>query len=76
MYIPDFMLAIEYQGIQHYKVIDFFGGEKGFEEIQRRDKKKLSLAELNGVKIEYIKYDENITEKVNEIIKNLNFANV
>ena len=70
VYIPDFMLAIEYQGIQHYKVIDFFGGEKGFEEIQRRDKKKLSLAELNGVKIEYIKYDENITEKVNEIIKN------
>ena len=30
IYIPSINVGIEYQGIQHYKSIDFFGGEEAF----------------------------------------------
>ncbi len=66
-YIPELKLAVEYQGVQHYKPIDIFGGEKGLEETQFRDKIKLEIAKHNGVAIEYVKYDEDIQKRVKEI---------
>jgi len=38
-FIPDLSLAIEYQGRLHYEPIDYFGGEEGFEEVKKRDKR-------------------------------------
>ena len=53
-YLPDFNSVIEYQGQQHYKNIDYFGGQEGFKCRQTNDKikreycadKNISLLEL------------------------------
>ncbi|MCL4549015.1 MAG: hypothetical protein M1480_17115 [Bacteroidetes bacterium] len=66
-FIPKLNLAIEYQGIQHFKSIDYFGGEIGFEYRVVMDKKKKELSEKNGVSIEYINYNDNIMNKVKQI---------
>ena len=63
IYIKELNIAIEYQGEQHYKPIDIFGGEEGFIECQKRDKLKKALCEANGVKLIYFKYDEKLTEE-------------
>lgn len=52
-YLPDFNIAIECQGIQHFEPIDFFGGEKGFQEQIKRDKIKNELCNKHGIKIIY-----------------------
>lgn len=37
IYIPSLKVAIEYQGVQHYEPVDFFGGEEGYSETHERD---------------------------------------
>ena len=74
-YIPEYNFAIECQGEQHYKPVDFANkGEEWakmkFEQIKNNDKKKSILCEENNVKLYYIKYNENVVEKLNKILKN------
>ena len=38
--MPSMKLAIEYQGIQHYQALDFFGGEEAFKQREQLDKQK------------------------------------
>ena len=56
--------AIEYQGQQHFKPVDFFGGIEHFNKQVERDKKKQVLSKENGVKIVYINYNEIISESL------------
>ena len=42
-------MAVEYDGIQHYKPVKKFGGEKGFIKTQERDAKKEKLSKLNNI---------------------------
>ena len=63
IWIPSLNTGIEYQGEQHYRPVEYFGGAKTFAEQQERDKKKLQLCEENGVKLIYVQkgYDiENV----------------
>lgn len=66
-YLPLYDLYVEYNGIQHYKPVEHFGGEKQLEKQQYYDslkKKKL------GNKLVIIRYDEDIEESfVNKILK-------
>jgi len=57
IWIPSRMAAIEYQGIQHFRAIDFFGGETAFEDRKRRDAGKRTLCEKHGVRLLEIAYD-------------------
>lgn len=69
-YLPEYNIAIECQGMQHFKEIDFFGGEKGFSDVKKRDKVKQKLCYENDIKILYytnINYNEFLGEK---LIKN------
>ena len=53
IWIPKHKIGIEYQGLQHDKPIDFFGGEEGFIEGQKRDLRKKELFnENNSILIE------------------------
>ena len=57
-YLPDYNIAIECQGGQHYKPVDYAGlgkewAEKQFLLNQSRDRKKKELCEENGIKIIY-----------------------
>lgn len=55
-YIEDLNLLIEYDGIQHYEAIDFFGGQKHLEYVQFLDSIKTKWCEENGVELLRIPY--------------------
>lgn len=67
-YLPQYNVAIECQGIQHFNPVAYFGGTKRFEENQERDRLKKELCEQNGVKLLYYsnlkEYHEFLGEKV------------
>lgn len=52
-YIPNFNIAIECQGIQHFTPLKIFGGEEGFKSQIKRDELKNKLSEENGIKLLY-----------------------
>ncbi len=68
-YLPDYNIGIECQGRQHFEPIDFFGGEKGYDEIVERDKRKLQLCIENKIKLIYFASDKRIK---NDIINDFN----
>ncbi len=61
IYICGLKIAIEYQGIQHFEPVDYFGGEESFNKQQERDKLKAQRSKENGVALIYINYWEDIT---------------
>jgi hypothetical protein len=66
-YIPSKNLCIEYNGLQHYKPIEFFGGELYFNEIVKRDKIKEKYCQDNNILLIKIKYTTN-KDRISEII--------
>jgi len=69
VYIPELRLAVEYQGEQHFRPIEAFGGKEGFLRTVERDRLKAQLSKINGVRVEYIRYDEDIVQRCQEIIQ-------
>jgi len=65
--IEDIGVAIEYQGLQHDKPVEFFGGEKAFIENQKRDKRKNNLCKRHGVKLIYVREGYSLEEVINSI---------
>ena len=68
-YIPALNSCIEFDGIQHFEPIDYFGGEKALKEVQRRDGIKTIYCKEKGIKLLRIRYDEDVEEKLNSILK-------
>jgi hypothetical protein len=70
IFIPAFAVAIEYQGVQHFKPVELFGGEAGFREAQIRDKRKRQLCKANGIKLIYFAHSEELSvEQVEKKLK-------
>ena len=57
-YLPKYKTVIEYNGIQHYKINDFFGGKSSFLRGKERDKIKRKLLSKNNVKLIEVRFDE------------------
>ena len=55
-YLPDLNLLIEYDGPQHFRPVEAFGGEIGFEKTLHRDHMKNKLAKENKIKLLRIIY--------------------
>lgn len=55
-YLPDFNILIEYDGEQHYKPVEIWGGEKGFENQKRLDAIKNKFASDSGMTLIRIPY--------------------
>ena len=55
-YLPNFNLLIEYQGEQHERPIDIFGGEEQFKIQQEHDKRKREYAQNHYIKLLEIWY--------------------
>ena len=51
LFIPSLQTAIEYQGIQHYRPVDFFGGEDALQQRKELDRVKRQLCEENHVRL-------------------------
>jgi hypothetical protein len=49
IWLPKLRVAIEYHGAQHFRPVQFFGGESAFRATVERDKKKASIARRNRV---------------------------
>tara|TARA_Y100000590_G_scaffold211108_1_gene239193 strand:+ start:2315 stop:3469 length:1155 start_codon:yes stop_codon:yes gene_type:complete len=69
IFIEEINVAIEYQGAQHYKPVDFFGGEEAFKKNVERDKRKNRLCKLNGINLIYVNEGYNIDDVYNEVSK-------
>ena len=62
-YLPDHNMCIEYNGIQHYEPVKYFGGKKAFEIIKKRDNIKRKFCDKNQINMINIKYD-NISKEI------------
>lgn len=69
IYFPNLNIAVEYQGLQHYEPIDFFGGHEAFERNQERDQRKRRLCETNGCTLVYVNSNYDLDLVVEEIRK-------
>ena len=67
-YLPELNILIEFDGIQHFKPISYFGGKKEFNDLKIRDDIKNKYAKINSIKLIRIKYNENVENKLNYII--------
>lgn len=64
-YLPDYNICIEYDGEQHFKPIDYFGGVEAFVDTQRRDREKDAYCIRNNIKLFRIPYwDKNKLETI------------
>ena len=60
IFIPDINVGVEYQGIQHFKPIRYFGGSKKYEYTISKDKEKFEKCKNNGIKLFYFSTEKNI----------------
>jgi hypothetical protein len=60
------IMFVEYNGEQHYKPIERWGGVKGLEDVQRRDRIKADFAQANGLHLIIIPYTD--FERIGTII--------
>ena len=63
LYIPSLQTAVEYQGIQHYRPVEFFGGEEALNQRQELDRTKKELCGCNNVRLIEWPYSMEPTEK-------------
>lgn len=74
-YLPDYNKLIEFQGIQHEKAIEYFGGEEKFKIQQEHDRRKKLYAKDHNIElIEIWYYDYSRIEEI--LINELNLKSV
>lgn len=73
-YLPKYNIAIECQGEQHFMPIDFSNAHNHKSAMSKyelnclRDKNKFNLCKNHDIRVFYINYDENVTERIKEIL--------
>lgn len=67
-YLPILRCAIEYDGEQHYRPVDFFGGEEGFKNRQLHDKIKTQYCDDNGIRLIRIPYNKSVEQELNNTL--------
>jgi hypothetical protein len=66
IFIPEYNILIEYDGIQHFKPVKYFGGEEVFKKTVENDNIKDEFAKKKGIKLIRIPYTD--FSKINEIL--------
>jgi hypothetical protein len=67
-YLPDYNCCIEYDGEQHYRPVDYFGGENSFKKTVMHDKIKNDYCKDNNIKLLRISYFANVDEELNNFL--------
>lgn len=79
-YLPDYSIAIECQGVQHFKPVEKYNGEKGYMATLKRDKHKFDICKAHGINILYFansqdyipkKYHGRIYTSIRELINEI-----
>lgn len=63
-YLPNYNILIEYNGIQHYEPVDYFGGQKAFESQVLKDKIKKEYCKKNNILLFEIPYFRDVDEEL------------
>lgn len=72
-YLPTLNIAIEYDGIQHFKPVEVFGGKEAYKLQVKKDKIKNDYCKSKGIKLIRIPYTtNNIKKLLDEELKQLN----
>jgi hypothetical protein len=64
-YLPDYNMCIEYNGEQHYKEVNYWGGIEGLKNQKIKDKIKMDYCLKEKIELLIIKYDESVCDKLN-----------
>lgn len=67
-YLPDYNAIVEYDHMQHFEPIDYFGGIDSFEKTVKHDKIKNAYCKENGISLLRIPYYKNIEEALNNFL--------
>ena len=67
-YLPDYNYCIEYDGVQHFEPIDYFGGQEAFERTVEHDNMKNEYCKNNGIELLRIPYFKNVEEELNNFL--------
>ena len=85
IFIPQYNIAVEYQGRQHFIPIDYFGGEKSFKSQYKRDIDKYNECKEHNIHLLYFSNEneipndymdsiytkeEDLLNRINQIINN------
>ena len=73
-YLTELNILIEYQGIQHFKPIDTFGGEERFKYQQEKDNIKRAFAKENNIKLIEIPYTYKTKEDIKKFLSKENIV--
>lgn len=76
-FLPEYNVAIEYDGEQHFKSIEFFGGEEGLRRTIERDEIKNRYCKDNNIILYRISYKDRdfIEDIIKEILQELIITN-
>ena len=69
-------LLFECQGLQHYKVISFFGGEEGFKKRQLYDQIKKDWCKEHNIPLLCIRYNQNVQSTIKRFLKRKNYSDI
>jgi hypothetical protein len=67
IFVPGLSVAVEYQGEQHDRPVEFFGGEKAFAQTVERDQRKASLCRRHGIRLLYVSDGYRLADVVLEV---------
>lgn len=67
-YLPHYHLGIEYDGIQHFKPINYFGGIDSYLGITKRDRNKDNYCKANDIKLIRIPYTVTTNKEIINIL--------
>jgi len=70
-YLPKFDALIEFDGAQHFKVVEYWGGEEGLQERILKDEIKNEWCHMNSKRLYRIRFDQDVTSRMREILKEL-----
>ena len=64
IFLPRQRLAIEYQGQQHFQVVEHWGGSEALARLQERDRRKKQICYDQGIKLVHFHYEDALTEAI------------
>ena len=67
-YLFDYNTLIEFDGEQHYRPVDFFGGEASFQKLQAHDQIKTEYCKSHQINLLRISYNEDVDTVLNNYI--------
>lgn len=67
IWIPEYSIAVEYHGRQHFEPVEFFGGQEAFEKSVLRDKRKENLCIENKVHLVIVREKQSFEAVVAEL---------